>query len=75
MPQSVKRVTVGFGSGHDLMVHGFEPHVELTVQSLLGILSFFLSFCSSPAHVLSLSLSHSLKKQKNKTKQKNKETS
>ena len=27
--QSVDNPTVGFSSGHDLMVHGFEPHVWL----------------------------------------------
>ena len=27
MAQSVKRLTLGFGSGHDLMVHRFKPRV------------------------------------------------
>ena len=29
MAQSVKHPTLGFGSGHDLMVCGIEPHVGL----------------------------------------------
>ena len=29
MAQSVKHLTLDFGSGHDLMVHGFEPLVGL----------------------------------------------
>ena len=43
--QSVKRLTLGFGSGHDLMVRGFKPHTGsvLTTQSLLGILFLPLS--------------------------------
>ena len=28
MAQSVKRPTLDFGSGHDLMVHAFEPRVS-----------------------------------------------
>ena len=27
--QSVKHLTLDFGSGHDLLVHEFEPHVLL----------------------------------------------
>ena len=63
MAQSVKLLTLDFGSGHDLRVHEFKPHVGsvLTMWSLLGIL--FLS--------LSLSLKNkeiNIKKtQKNKT--------
>ena len=30
--QSVKRLTLGFGSGHDLRVRGFEPHMEFHAQ-------------------------------------------
>ena len=29
MDQSVKRLALDFGSGHDLMVHGFETRVGL----------------------------------------------
>ena len=37
---SVRHLTLGFSSGHDLTVRGMEPHVGsvLTVQSLLVIL-------------------------------------
>ena len=49
--QSVKRPTLGFGSGHDLTVHEFKPHVRLL--SVLGSLLGILSLCPSP---LSLSL-------------------
>ena len=47
--QLVKCPTLDLGSGRDLSVR------ELTVQSLLGILSL-LSLCLSPTHALSLSL-------------------
>ena len=45
MAQLVKPVTLGFGSGHDLTVHEFGPHIGLCAlaQSLLGILSLPLS--------------------------------
>ena len=50
MAQSVKHLTLGFRSGHDLMVHEFEPHIELCTGSV------------EPAwDSLSLSLSLSLK--------------
>ena len=29
VPQSVERLTLRFGSGHDLTVHGFEPRIGL----------------------------------------------
>ena len=29
MEQSFERLTLGFSSGHDLMVHEFEPHTGL----------------------------------------------
>ena len=32
--QSVKRPTLDFGSGHDLVVHEFEPHVGLWADSV-----------------------------------------
>ena len=31
--QSVKHLTLGVGSGHDLMVRGIEPHVGLCVDN------------------------------------------
>ena len=49
MAQSVRHLTLDFGSGHDVMVHGFEPCIGL------GILS--LPVCPSPTHSFSLSLS------------------
>ena len=33
MAQWVKRPTLDFGSGHDLTVHGMEPHIELHADS------------------------------------------
>ena len=33
VPHSVKRLTLGFGSGHDLKVCEFEPHVGLCTAS------------------------------------------
>ena len=58
MAQSVKRPTLDFSSGHDLMVRDFEPRLGsvLIVWSLLGILSLplFLSVSVS----VSVSLSH-----------------
>ena len=61
-----------FGSGLDLVVRGFKPHVELCADSSEPGACFgfcvSLSLCSSPTHVLSLSLSLSkinIKKIKN----------
>ena len=53
MSQSVKRPTLGLGSGRDLKVRGFVGSV-LAVQSLLGILS--LSPCPSTTYRLARSL-------------------
>ena len=49
--------TLGFGSGHDLVVRGVELRIGLarTARSLLGILSH-LSLCPAPTHALSVSL-------------------
>ena len=47
--QSVKRPTLGFGSGHDLTVHEFEPHISLCtdiVEPSWDSLSLPLSFLS-----------------------------
>ena len=43
--QSVKHPTLGFGSGHGLMVNEIEHQIGLYIdsRSLLGILSLFLS--------------------------------
>ena len=45
--QSVKCLTIGFNSGHDLMDREFKPQVSstLTVQSLLEIQSLSLALC------------------------------
>ena len=32
--QSVEHLTLDFSSGHDLMVCGFEPHVQLCTDSV-----------------------------------------
>ena len=34
MAQSVKHPSLGFGSGHDLMVRETEPHVRLCIDSM-----------------------------------------
>ena len=70
--RSVKHPTLGFGSGHDLMVHEFDPHgglhadtMEPAWNSLSLSLSLSPSLCSSPALSFSLSLKineNSLKK-------------
>ena len=41
--QSVKPLTLDFGSGHDLTVCEFKARIQLRVQRLLGILSLLLS--------------------------------
>ena len=49
-----------FGSGHDLRVHEFEPHIELSVVSAEPTSDFLSPSLSLPLlclHVLSLSLS------------------
>ena len=50
-----------FGSGHDLTVCEFEPHIGLCADSLEPGTCFgfcaSLSLCPSPAHALSLSVS------------------
>ena len=58
MAQLVERLTLGFGSGRDLMVHGFQPHVGsvMAAQSLLGVLSPPLSVAPPLARTLFLFL-------------------
>ena len=63
MAQLVKRLTLGFSSGHDLTVCGTEPHVEPhadSVGSACDPLSPFLS--ALPPLALSLSLSLKINK-------------
>ena len=64
MAQSVKRPTLDFGSGHDLTVRGFEPHVGLSPDSaepawgsLFPSLSLSLSAPPLLSRFLALSLS------------------
>ena len=57
--QSVKRLTLDFGSGHDVTVCGFKPRVGLCAEdgACLGFslsLSLSLSLCAPPP------LTHSL---------------
>ena len=60
---SVRRSTLDFGSGHDLMVCGIEPRVELRVYSMeLAWDSLSSSLSPSPARVLSPSLSLKINK-------------
>ena len=47
MAHLVKRLTLDFGSGHDLTVHEFKPQA----QSLLGILSLSPSLSAPPSLV------------------------
>ena len=59
--QSIKCLTLGFSSGHDLTVHKIEPHIGLCTVSMepaWDSLSLFL-FASphSRAHTPSLTLS------------------
>ena len=54
--QSVKRPTLDFDSGHDLMVRGFEPHVGLCtdgVEPAWDSLPLSVSVCLCPLHTLS----------------------
>ena len=56
MAQSVKCLTLDFGSGHDVTVHEFEPCIGFCTDGvdLLGLLSLLLS--APPLLVVSLSL-------------------
>ena len=55
MAQSVEHLTLDFGSGHDLTVRGFEPHIGLCTDNAEPTWdSLSLSLCPSPAHALSL---------------------
>ena len=64
--QSAKRLTLGFGSGHDLTVREVEPRVGLRADSVEpGILS--LSLSAPPLLALSLPLSLSKIKKERKS--------
>ena len=47
MAQSVKRLTLDFGSDHDLTVHEFKPHVGLCTDNTEPAWDS-LSLCLSP---------------------------
>ena len=74
-PGGLRRLSVDFGSGHDLVVREFEPHVGVWADSSGPGACFgfcvSLSLCSSPAHTLSLSLKNKdSKTNNNKNKEK-----
>ena len=74
MAQLVKCSTLGFSSGHDLMVCGFKPPVGLCLDSAeLAWDSLSPSLSAPPQLSLSLSLSLSLKINKLKKKKKRKQ--
>ena len=54
MTQSVKHLTLGFGSGHDLEVHAFKPCITENVEPAWD--SLFPSLSAPPPLALSLSL-------------------
>ena len=58
MAQSVKPPALGFGSGHDLVVPEFEPHIRLCAASAEPAWDFLSpSFSAPPLLTFSLSLS------------------
>ena len=67
MAQSVKHLTLGFGSGHDLTVCGIKPHVGLPADSVDPTWNSLSPSLSDPppAHTLSLKIN---KLKKNWTK-------
>ena len=68
MAQSVKRPTLGFGSGHDLTVREFDLRVGLCADSLEPAWdSLSLSLSAPPLLALSVSLSHTINFKKKKT--------
>ena len=58
MAQLIKPLTLGLGSGHDLMVRGFQPDVSLHADSTepVWVLSLFPSLSALPLCSPSLSL-------------------
>ena len=68
MAQVVKCLTFSFGSGHDLMVHEFQPRLGLFADNAEPAWDFSLplSLCPSPAYSPPLN-----KKKKKKKKPKN----
>ena len=66
MAHSVKHPTLNLGSGHDLTVRGFEPHIGLCTEGGDPAWNSLSSLYSYPTCARSLSLSLSLIKLKNK---------
>ena len=64
--QSVKRLTLGFVSGHDVTVRDFESHVRLCTNSTEPTSDPLSPFCPSLAHARAFSLSLSKINLKNK---------
>ena len=50
--QSVKRLTLDFSSGHDLMVCGIEPHIGLYADSTEPAWDFLSPSLLVPAHLV-----------------------
>ena len=75
--QSVKRLTLGFRSRHDLLVHGFKPLVGLchSVLQCGTCLGFSLPLSAPPLLTLSLSLSLKINKQKRLERKKKRKSS
>ena len=57
MAQSVKHWTFDFGSGHDVVVHGFKPHIRLCADSVESAWDSLSPSLSAPLPALFLSLS------------------
>ena len=53
--QLVKRLTFGFGSGHDMTVREFEPHLGYAGSAEPAWDSLSLPLSAPPAHALSFS--------------------
>ena len=67
MAQSVKHLTLDFGSGHDLTVPEIEPCIRLCADSsepAWDSLSLSLSLCPFPTHVVSVKINLRKKKAK-----------
>lgn len=64
--QSVKCLTLDFGSGHDLTADEIEPHIGLCADSVEPAWDLSLYPSSTHVHSLSLSLSLSLSVSQNK---------
>ena len=71
--QQVKHLPLGFGSGHDLTIHGFKPLIGLYAdgrEPAWDSLSLPLSVSPLSAHVLSLSENKYINSKKKKKKKK-----